>query len=364
MKIWFETLTGKQALLFHYMGQLFENEGHETIFTAREYDYVLSNLNRLQRTDYHAIGKYGGASLLDKLVAGSERIIQLAKLMNQEKPDLLITLASPDATRTAFGLGIPALQVNDTPHAEATARLTLSISNGLVHPAAIEYKLFEKLGGRHFFPYQGVDEVLWTKAFKPKQEILEQLQLNKYEYIVIRCEESKAAYFQQMYPQIKPGSTIVIDMIEKLHKEGIDKKIIAFPRYPEQQHELTKFKDDVIIPDKSLDTLTLLQYANVAMTGGGTMGREGALLGTPTLYTFPRELEVSTYISQLGFPLFHVPNHLDAIPEIIHLVSSNRMNESVRQEKLLKLETPYDGVIRAMNALNLNKEYYSDSVNS
>ena len=69
---------------------------------------------------------------------------------------------------------------------------------------------------------------------------------------------------------------------------------------PEQEKELEDA--GVIIPEKSVDTLSLLYYARVAMTAGGTMGRESALMGTPTIYSFPLELDVSTYIAERGFP--------------------------------------------------------------
>ncbi len=352
MKIWFEALTGKQALLFHFVAKYFEERGHETIFTTRKYDYVESNLKRLGRTRFYSIGTYGGASLKDKLISGTRRILKLAEIMDQEKPDLLISLASPDATRTAFGLAIPTIQVNDTPHAKATARLTLSISNVLVHPEAINSEDFLKLGIIDIVKYKGVDEVLWIKDYEPSKSVLDSIGLEPYTYIVVRCEESKAAYFQDMYPEIPPGSTIVVDIVNRLKEYGSDLKIVVFPRY-EEQKEVLQGLDNVIIPDESVDTLSVLYYARAAMTGGGTMGREGALLGTPTLYTFPRELEVSTYIAERGFPLVHFPDHMNAVEKILELAEMPRLSEMKRKELLSKFETPMDGILRAMDRIKL-----------
>ncbi len=353
MKIWFEALTGKQALFFHYIAKYFEEKGHTTVFTTRNYDYVEGNLRRLNRTNYFSIGKYGGTSLKSKLIAGTKRVLELAEIMDAERPDVLITLASPDASRTAFGLGIPIIQINDTPHARAVGRLTLAISEYLIHPAVINSEIFRRLGAQNILTYSGVDEILWIKDFIPDHSTLEILNLTEYNFIVVRCEESKAAYFQEMYPEVDPGSTIVVKIIEELENRGVKMKIVAFPRYEEQRDILSKFNDQVIIPDESVDTLTLLYYAKVAMTGGGTMGREGALLGTPTIYSFPKELDVSRYVTKMGFPLIHFPDHTNVPEKIIELLNYPRMEESKRIEKIKEIETPIKSLNKALNNLKL-----------
>lgn len=339
-------------MLFHHLANDLENLGHEILVTSRPYEIDRSNgnLDRLGRK-HVSIGIYGGASIYDKLVKGSERIIDLARIVNDYQADLLISFPSPDAFRTAFGLGIPAIQINDTPHAKAVAKLTISLADALVHAEAVASSEFAKYGTTKYFPYSGVDEILWIKQFAPKDDVLEKLNIRKGKYIVVRCEESKAAYFQKMYPEVKPGSTIIINMISKLKDAGMDLDIVAFPRYPEQEEELKK--TGVIIPDESVDTLSLLYYARAGMTAGGTMGRESALVGTPTLYSFPLELAVSSYVRDKGFPLLHVPDHMKVPDEIVKLVNTPRMNEEDRKKRLSEMETPFEGVLRAMKELNL-----------
>ncbi len=351
MKIWMEALTGKQALLFHFLGVELEKQGHELLYTARNYDYVLGNFDRLGRT-VHSFGKYGGASLYDKLISSSERIIQLARLVRDEKPDLLLSFSSPDAARVAFGLGIRTILMNDTPHATAAARLTMSLSEALVHPSSIDPSVFKEFGARRFFPFDGVDEVLWTRNFSPDTAVLDQLGIQKDRYLVVRCEESKAAYFQEMYPGIKPGSTIIPDILNRLREQSIALPIVAFPRYEEQVHALSDL-EGVIVPETSVDTMSLLYYSRVSMTGGGTMGREGALLGTPTIYSFPRKLEVSSFTSEKGFPLYHCPNHLEVTDYIVRLLSESRLPESRRLALLESMETPMDGIKRAFAEMEL-----------
>jgi len=341
LKIWFEALTGKQSLLFHYLAKGLESDGHEILFTARENDYTRSNLQRLNR-EFISIGTHGGANLKQKLIAGSERIIKLAEIVDDFKPDLLITFGSPDATRTAFGLGIKTIQLNDTPHARAVAKLTISLSNYVIHPKCIPEGEFSKNGISNFYGYDGVDEVLWVKQFEPDESVIYNLGLEKFNYVVLRCEETNAAYMRRLYPHIPPDSTFLVEFIPKLMHLYPDLKFVVFPRYPKQKEDLKKL--NIIIPDQSVDTLNLLHFAKASLTGGGTMGRESALLGTPSMYTFPLEVDVSRFVRDLGFPLVHVSNPIDILNEFCKVLNQEKMNEENRLKILNTIETPLNAV--------------------
>lgn len=350
MKIWLEALTGKQSMLMYNLAKEFDSAGHETLITTRPYsiDRSNSNLDRLKR-EYVSLGTYGGATLEGKLRASSERILDLVPLISKYKPDLLVAFPSPDAFRTAYGLGIKSIQINDSPHSHAPGKLTISLADALVHSQAIDSAEFSKLGVTKFYKFNGVDEIQWIKDFIAKFSNIADLGIEKHKYIVVRCEESKAGYFQRMYPNFTPGDTIVTSLVDALAEQNSELKVVAFPRYPEQEAQL--LSRDVIIPETSVDTLTLYYYAEAVMTGGGTMGREAALLGTPTMYTFPLELFVSTFVQNLGFPLIHCPDHDAILKEMIKLINSPKMDEKKRQLLINKLETPYDALSNAMTDL-------------
>jgi predicted glycosyltransferase len=239
--------------------------------------------------------------------------------------------------------------LNDTPHAEAVARLTISLTEFVVYPESIDQSLFSQYGKSEFISYQGVDEILWTRDFLPQATVLDKLELSEETFIVLRCEESKAAYFQKMYPENTPGQTVLGSMIEYVKKAHPDLKIVAFPRYPEQEDQLSEM--GVIIPDHSVDTLSLVAYAHLVITGGGTMGREAALLGTPSIYYFPKELAVSSFLSNQGFPIYHLPHFLDQPQLINDLLKYPRMEEEKRRQQLESMETPYTGVKRALSRI-------------
>ena len=348
MKIWYEALTGKQSLLFHHIALYYEKLNHTSIFTTRNNDYTELNLLKLKRK-FHSIGKYGGSNLKNKLIEGTNRIQNLANLIDKEKPDLLISFSSPDAVRTAYGLGIPVLLINDTPHAEAVARLTLSLSKGLIHSSSIKSEKFGKFGVTKFYPYNGVDESLWIRNFEYNSDTLTELNLKPNQFIVLRTEESQSAYYQKLFPKMSEHGTYLEYIIQQYHKHHPNDKIVVFPRYPEQYKILNNY--DVIIPSQSVDTLSLLYKAKGLMTGGGTMARESAMLGTPTIYTFPMKLAVSEYLSKLNFPIYHEPNYKDAFSLFLKIIANPKIAEQIRQEKLNNIETPVNAINKALSDL-------------
>ena len=57
---------------------------------------------------------------------------------------------------------------------------------------------------------------------------------------------------------------------------------VVLPRTPEQRAEL----DGFIVPGRAIDAQSLIAYADLVISAGGTMNREAVALGTPVFTTF------------------------------------------------------------------------------
>ena len=162
MIIWFDAVTAKEPLLFNAISDKLEKEGHKVIFTCRDYDYVVS-LFDLLNLEVEILGKHGGGTLYGKLIAGNERIALLARYINnlENKPDYHISFSCPESIRVAFGLGIPVITINDSPHAKAVGKLTIPLSKYLVYSSCIKKEIWKTLGAidEQLKPYEGIDEV-------------------------------------------------------------------------------------------------------------------------------------------------------------------------------------------------------------
>ncbi len=352
MIFWFDAVTAKEPLLFNAIAKKLETLGHESIFTCRNYDYVASLFSLLD-LEVEILGEHGGGSLFGKLMAGNERIGLLAKYVNQleNKPDYHISFASPESIRVAFGLGIPAITINDSPHATAVGKLTTPLSKYLVYSSCIDRERWLKLGAipEQLQPYDGIDEVDWLRDFQPDKKVLDRLGLYEGEsFIVGRPEESSAAYMldRDMVDQTFLD-VILSDLFTKY--EG---RAVVFPRYETQKKYLKKkFKNKIIIPPTAVDTLSLYYYSDLCITGGATMAREAAAIGTPSISYYNTPLDVLEYISSIGIPLYNEYT-LDKAKERAHkLLSEVEEKDSYRQKtaKILdSLESPSDKILQVI----------------
>lgn len=350
MIFWFDAVTAKEPLLFNAIAKELETLGHEAIFTCRNYDYVAS-LFFLLDLDVEILGVHGGGSLFGKLMAGNERISLLAEYINQleKKPDYHISFSSPESTRVAFGLGIPSLTINDSPHATAVGKLTIPLSKYLIYSSCITDDKWFKIGAtrEQLRPYEGIDEVDWIRDFQPNKDVLDRVGLHEDDsFIVGRPEESSAAY---MLDRNMVDQTVLDVILEEIFS-NYDGRAVVFPRYEAQKKYLKKkFKNRIIIPPNAVDTLSLYYYSDLCITGGATMAREAAAIGTPSISYYPTPLDVLEYISSIGIPLYNEYTIDDAKKRALQLIDDIESKEHYRKKTadiLSKLESPSDKIVQ------------------
>ncbi|MCS7364745.1 MAG: DUF354 domain-containing protein [archaeon GB-1867-035] len=344
MLAWLEALTPKQAQLMIEIKSRLEKIGWKTIITTRKHDYTLG-IFRLKKVKPVAIGVYGGASSKGKLYASLYRSKKLLDLISKldEKPKVHISLSSPDAVRVAFGLGIPIILLNDTPHSIFVNRLTLPLADKILIPKAIPKEAFTYAAPpNRLIQYEGVDEVSWIKKLKPKASVLRKLGLSRRdEIVVIRSEEVKASY----YPKLMETPTIKV--LSEIYGRN-ELKIVYFARYPDQKKLISERFPRVIIPKRAVDAPSLIAFSRLVVTGGGTMAREGALLGIPSISLFPAKLHVNEWLSAKGFPLWHfrrVEDAVEMMDKILDEPNKFRVNTS---RMLMELEDPVEVLLKIL----------------
>jgi predicted glycosyltransferase len=67
------------------------------------------------------------------------------------------------------------------------------------------------------------------------------------------------------------------------------RQAVVLPRTPEQREELNA-AGGFIVPDRAVDAQSLIAFADVVVSAGGTMNREAVALGTPVWTTFEGRL--------------------------------------------------------------------------
>lgn len=283
MKIWYDALTGKHVRYGVAIARHLRNKGHQVTLTTRRHPDTVPMMEYLKE-EFTVVGRYNPTSLLTRLQEGTKRQLFFCKLFGDNCPNVAISHGSADLCRVAFGLGIPIITTVDTPYADAVNRLTIPLSNYVVTSKGIPHRIvrFYDVDAK-IVNFNGVDEAAWIKGFTPPVQ---------YDFgrplIVVRDVERKAVYSQ--------SRTGLVTLAKALTKLG---KVVFLSRYARKESK------NLIIPEKFVDSASLVANADLFVGVGGTITREAALQGTPaiTIKIFPDQ-HVNNYLARKGFPIF------------------------------------------------------------
>jgi len=259
-------------LFFEYFIQKLRKQ-HKIVSTTRKYEQV-NGIRKFGSISPIIIGNHGGKNKVDKLLASLKRSKLLTEKIEKNKPDLLISFCSPEASRVAFGLGIPHISFSDSPHAKAVMKLSLPYVTKLLTPWVIPKKDFQEFGinSRDIIQYRAIDAGVIIKNYKKSK----QKKLRTQKVILIRPEESEAAYIDKKSKTAK--------IIKKIVKKFPDEKKIVVTRYKDQSDEIRRdFGKNINILSKPVSGRELLSNVDCFVGSGGTMTAEAGLLGIPTI---------------------------------------------------------------------------------
>ena len=272
MKIWFDILTPKQYLFFGYFIQKLRKQ-HKVVSTSRKYQQV-NGIRKFGSINPIIVGKHGGKNNVNKLLASLDRTKLLTNKIEKLNPDLLISFCSPEASRVAFGLGIPHIAFSDSPQAKAVMRLSLPYAAKLLTPWIFPKSDFEEFGinRKNIISYKAIDAGIIIKNYQKNK----QKKINRKKIIVIRPEESEAAYITKKSKTVK--------IIKKIVNKFPEEQKIVLSRYKGQTENLRKiFGSDICLFSKPVNGKELLNNTDCFIGSGGTMTAEAGLLGIPTI---------------------------------------------------------------------------------
>ena len=342
MKIWFDAITPKQYLFSEYFIQRLKHK-HKIFVTTRKYPQV-NEIIKFGKTRPILIGKHGGKSKIDKLLASLERSKILTKKVEKINPDLLISFQSPEASRVAYGMGIPHIGFSDSPHATAVMKLTIPYITKLLTPWIIPKKDFIKYGisSKDIIQYRAIDAGVIIKNY-PK---LNKQSSNSKKVIVIRPEEIQAAYVTE--------KSYSIEMIQEIIEKFPNEKKIVLSRYDEQSKHLRKeFGSKIFLYTKPINGQKMLKECDCFIGSGGTMTAESGLLGIPTISLNSAPNKIENFLVKNNVILrSNKPNDMiKKISQILNNHKSVRNRQKNASNLLSSFEDPYKILLKTMTAL-------------
>jgi predicted glycosyltransferase len=278
MRVWVDLTNSPHVLVLRPIVEVLRAQGHEVQITARDFAQTLGLLERFS-IDHTVVGRHRGGRLAAKGVGLLSRSTALARWARGRRFDLALGHGSNDVTVAARLLGIGCSTMFDYEWATVQHTVNCRLAQTVVVPDAIPAERLARYGaGGKIAAYEGLKEEYYLADFEPDEAVLHELGLDPAQPIaVIRTPPAVSLYHRF-------ENDLFASVLERL--EG--RQTVVLPRTPQQRSELAG--RGFIVPERAIDAQSLIAFADLVVSAGGTMNREAVALGTPVWTTFQGRL--------------------------------------------------------------------------
>jgi uncharacterized protein len=249
--------------------------GHEVEVTARDFAQTLGLLERFE-IEHTTISRHRGGRLLAKARGLAERSTALARWARGRRFDRALGHGSNDITIAAALLRIPSSTMFDYEWATVQHNVNCRLAQAVVVPDAIPPERLYRYGARgKVRGYPGLKEEYYLADFEPDAAVVSELGLDaQLPITVVRTP-----------PEVSLYHRFENDLFAQLLARLAGSQTVVLPRTPEQRAELER-AGGFIVPERAIDAQSLIAFADLVVSAGGTMNREAAALGTPVYTVF------------------------------------------------------------------------------
>jgi uncharacterized protein len=279
VKVWIDLTNSPHVLVLRPVIAKLRQRGHEVDVTARDFAQTLELCERFEIA-YTAVGRHRGSGLVAKGWGLAARSLELARWARQRGFDVALGHGSNDITVAAALLRIPSSTTFDYEWAAVQHNVNCRLAKAVVVPDAIPPERLERYGaGGKIRSYPGLKEEYYLSDFEPDPRVIPELELDPTQPItVVRTPPAVSLYhrfendlFAEVLSRLRGTQTVVL------------------PRTPEQRAELER-SGGFTVPSTAIDAQSLIAYADLVVSAGGTMNREAVALGRPVFTVFEGRL--------------------------------------------------------------------------
>jgi predicted glycosyltransferase len=280
MLVWVDCTAAAHPLVLKPIVERLEARGHEVFVTAREYGQTLGVLDRLG-IPYESVGAHAGASSLRKGIAVAGRSAALARVVWGRRPDLALAHGSVDLALVSSSFRIPSVQMQDYEFAGWQRQIAFRAARRVLAPDAIPVERLRRVGAkeRKLVRFPGLKEEYYLAGFEPDPAVLGELGLDRENVLVaVRPPPETSEYHA-------PNDVYGAAIRRLAAAEGV--QTVVIPRTEGQGEEVRRMgAENLIVPERAIDAQSLIAFADLVVSAGGTMNREAVAFGTPVFTTF------------------------------------------------------------------------------
>jgi predicted glycosyltransferase len=280
VRVWVDLTNSPHVLVLRPIIAALRARGIEVEVTARDFAQTLALSDRLGIA-HTAIGAHAGRGMGGKALGLARRSSALVRWARRRpRFDLALGHGSNDVTVAAAALRIPSSTMFDYEWATVQHQINCRLARAVVVPDAIPPERLYRYGARgKLRPYAGLKEEYYLADFEPDQTVLRELGLDPAEpIVVVRTPPAVSLYHRFENP-------LFAAVLERLRGT----QAVVLPRTPEQRAELAA-AGGFLVPERAIDAQSLIAFADLVISAGGTMNREAVALGTPVYTLFEGRL--------------------------------------------------------------------------
>ncbi len=313
MRVWIDLTNSPHVLVMRPVIDILRADGHEVRVTARDFAQTLGLLDRFE-IPHTAIGRHRGERLPAKamgLVSRSAALVRWARRdatdegtpslhrssrgglpprpswTRSHRPfDIALGHGSNDVSIAARLLGIPCSTTFDYEWAAVQHQVNCRLTQAVVVPDAIPAERLDRYGAKgKLHTYKGLKEEYYLADFEPNPAVLAELQLDRERPLTVVRTPPEVSLYHRF------ENDLFAAVLERLRAAAASDGVqsVVLPRTDAQRAQLREVPG-FVVPQRAIDAQSLIAYADLVISAGGTMNREAVALGTPVYTTFEGRL--------------------------------------------------------------------------
>jgi predicted glycosyltransferase len=199
----------------------------------------------------------------------------------ERRPELALAHGSVDLAAVSSLLLIPSVQMQDYEFAGWQRQIAFRAARRVLMPDSIPLERLRRIGAkeRKLVRYPGLKEEYYLAGFAPDRTILDELGLDHEKVLVVVRPPPETSEYHARNDVYGAAIRRLADA------DGV--QAIVIPRTERQGAEVRAMSaPNLIVPERAIDAQSLIAFADLVVSAGGTMNREAVALGTPVYTTF------------------------------------------------------------------------------
>lgn len=294
MRVWIDLTNSPHVLVMRPVIEALQADGHEVRVTARDFAQTLQLLDRFA-IDHTAIGRHRGEHLLAKGTGLLSRSTALVRWVRRDtrssgptlpRFDIALGHGSNDVSVAARLLRIPCSTTFDYEWAAVQHHVNCRLADAVVVPDAIPPERLERYGAKgKVHAYAGLKEEYYLFDFEPDPAVLGELGIDRSRPIVVVRTPPAVSLYHRFENDL--FADVLARLRDAAREEGVQS--VVLPRTAPQRAQLSGVAG-FTVPERAIDAQSLIAFADLVISAGGTMNREAVALGTPVYTTFEGRL--------------------------------------------------------------------------